>query len=297
VIPLISVLVPVRNGAATVGAAVTSTLAALPENAEVLVCDDRSTDATRQVLAAVRDPRLVVLRSDTGTGVAHGLNTALEAASGTWVARIDADDVTLPGRFARQLRAARRGADLVFSGHVRFGRSIGAFKQKRPWALDADTVRVWLALENPLTHPTMFGRAATVRAVGGYRPGPAEDYDLWLRLSTAGARVVRQLTPGIAYRMHPGQVTMGAAYLASLLRDDHLRTAHDAHAASLGWSGGSVWPVLWVPATTEEERARKAAYWDFLIERSHELDAFQGLLLRQALARGFAGSTAPGWTA
>lgn len=295
--PALSVLLPVRNGASTIRLAVASTLSAMPTGSELLVFDDGSDDGTAEVLGRVRDRRLRVVTGPGGSGVAAGLNRLLREARGRWVARIDADDVSLPGRFTRQVSAARGGADLVFSGHIRFGRGPGAFRQKRPWHLSPETVRVWLALENPLTHPAMFGDAEVVRAVGGYRPGPAEDYDLWMRLAASGARIERQLRPGIGYRMHPGQVTMGPAYLAALLHDAHLAEAHARLAAELGWDGGSVWSVLFVPATTEEEQGRKAGFWALLRELSRTLPAFEGLALRRALDRASAGSTAPGWSA
>ena len=294
--PAISVLLPVRDGARTIRLSVTSTLRALPPDAELLVFDDGSTDGTRAVLAAVDDPRIRVLGASTSVGVAEALNRLLEIAAAPYVARIDADDVGLPGRFHRQLRSLLAGADVAFAGHVRFGDSLGAYRQKRGWHLSPETVRIWLALENPLLHPAMLGRAALIRAVGGYRASPAEDYDLWLRLAAHGARIERSALPGIAYRMHAGQVTMRPRYLASLLRDESLSQAHDAHARSLGWSGGSVWPVLWVPAVSDVDRRRKELFWQFLTERSRTLSPFQGRLLRQALARSFAGSTAEGWT-
>lgn len=289
---VLSVLLPVRNGAGTIGLAVRSTLKALPDNAELLVVDDASTDGTRAVLEGIRDPRLRVQASPEPLGVAVALNRMLDEAGGTFVARMDADDVTLPGRFARQVRALRAGADVVFAGHLRFGGSLRAYRQKRMWHLSAEAVRVWLALENPLTHPTMAGRARVVRDAGGYRPGPAEDYDLWLRLATAGARIERLASPAIGYRISPAQITMGERYLSAVLHDTSLSEAHGRHARRLGWDGDSVWPVLAAPARTEEEHVLKRRYWAFLTDRSRELPAFEGGLLRRRLEKAYAG--APG---
>lgn len=295
--PHVSVLLPVRNGEGMIRRAVTSTLRALPARAELLVWNDGSTDGTADVLGAIQDTRLRVLGEASGIGVAAGLNRLLDAAEGPFVARIDADDVTLPGRFAAQRRAIGAGADVTFAGHIRFGPSLRSFRQKRPWHLSPVAVRIWLALENPLLHPAMFGRTASIRAVGGYRPGPAEDYDLWMRLAAAGVRISRTLTPGLAYRMHPGQLTMGPGYLATLLRDPSLHDAHDALAGALGWTEGSVWPFLWVPTTNEADADRKARFWAMLGALSDEMPPFEGRSFRDALQRNLPGSTAQGFSA
>src|SRR5699024_5894599 len=97
----------------TIGAAVRSTLRALPADAELVVGDDGSTDDTLARLDDIQDPRLRVTPGP-GRGVAATLNALLSGVDSEFVARMDADDVVLPGRFARQLRALE-DHDAVFT--------------------------------------------------------------------------------------------------------------------------------------------------------------------------------------
>jgi glycosyltransferase involved in cell wall biosynthesis len=93
---LVSVMVPVRDGAATIGAALRSVLTA-DANVEVVVVNDGSTDDTRDVVKSIDDDR-VVLVDQPARGVNAARNTALDHMTGEWIAMLDADDEWLPGR-------------------------------------------------------------------------------------------------------------------------------------------------------------------------------------------------------
>src|SRR5207302_7256217 len=95
--PAVSVLMPVYNGAPWVRDAVASVLAQTAGDLELIVIDDGSTDATRELLAGVKDRRLRVTRQ-ARAGLTPALNRALAVARAPLVARLDADDVALPAR-------------------------------------------------------------------------------------------------------------------------------------------------------------------------------------------------------
>lgn len=100
-----SVIIPAYNAEATVARAVDSVLAQQGPTFEVIVCDDGSTDRTAEILAAYDDPRLRVIRqANAGRGAAR--NRALEAATGRFIALLDADDWWLPGKLAGDLSIA-----------------------------------------------------------------------------------------------------------------------------------------------------------------------------------------------
>lgn len=202
--PRLSVLMPARNAEATIGRAVRSTLRTLPRDGELVVLDDGSDDGTLDVLDRVRDPRLRVW-SRHNRGVANTLNELLWRTDSDFVARMDADDVVLPGRFTRQLHALRR-ADMVFTTVVTH-RMGGVPIPAAPAAISSLSFPYHLLLTNPVAHSTMAARRAVFSAGRYYRAVPSEDYDLWLRLAGTGIRIRRLALPGLTYRVHPGQVT------------------------------------------------------------------------------------------
>lgn len=242
----ISVVMPARNAQATITTALRSTLRALPADAEVLVLDDASTDETAGEVLSVKDRRVRLLRESSPIGVANALNGLVEVARGRCIARMDADDVTLPGRFSAQLQALSRGSDIVFGARVDFGR---AALRRRPQAwhrLDHADIEWLLAVENPVAHSTMLATADVLKRAGPnpYRPGAAEDYDLWLRLAVRGASFASVRRPVIAYRVHSAQVTKQQDWVRRYVDDRNLSVVHGAHMRKLGWAGGDPWSSM-----------------------------------------------------
>lgn len=283
--PRISVLMPAKDTAGTIGLAVRSTLRDLPEDAELLVLDDASTDATPELLAAVRDPRLVVHRVEHSLGVATALNTLLAEARSQIIARMDADDVTLPGRFTAQLARFDQGLDMVFTSRINFGSSPRAFRPEQLGPIAEQAFPLRLAFENPLPHPSAVLRRSVLEAAGGYLPGSSEDWELWLRLLARGARGVRLARPGIAYRMHAAQITRSPSWRAARAADVPLRTAHAALMQHLGWDGPDVWAVLFDRPASVEDRATRTALRTFLATQGRALPTGQ----RRALQRRLGG--------
>ncbi|MGH8224077.1 MAG: glycosyltransferase family 2 protein, partial [Woeseiaceae bacterium] len=107
--PRISVVMPARNAARTIGEAMRSVLAQSCADLELIVCDDASTDDTRRVAASVADDRVRILEQARNAGPGAARDRAIEAARGEWIAVIDADDAWAPDRLQRLLDAA--GAD------------------------------------------------------------------------------------------------------------------------------------------------------------------------------------------
>ncbi len=195
--PRVSVLLPVRDAAATLPEALRSLGAQTLEDHEVVAIDDGSGDGSGEILEAVarEDPRLRVRRR-AARGLVASLNEALAAARSPLVARMDADDVAHPSRL--ELQAGRLAADErtdVLGCRVRWlGDASGASGMRAyvDWLnelVDHDAIVRDLFVESPLAHPSLMMRTAALRGLGGYRDfdGP-EDYELWLRAHEAGLR-------------------------------------------------------------------------------------------------------------
>lgn len=218
--PELSVLMPARNAAKTVAAAVASLTRQRDVNLEVIVIDDGSTDDTAAL--ATGDPRVRVVRNHRRSGVAHALNVGLQVARGAFVARLDADDLCFRGdRLASQLAFLRANPSLVAVGGacVTFaddaqktpGRYVGHPCQplRVAWLLHFSCV---------VAHPTILARADALRDLGGYSVRVlscvkqktrvlqeaavvrhAEDYDLWLRLTEVRPRGLANLAEPLVW--------------------------------------------------------------------------------------------------
>ena len=119
--PVVSVIMPVYNGAQCLPAAVESVLSQTLSELEVLIVDDGSEDDTVRIAEqlAARDSRVQLLRQASNRGQAAARNLALESARGTWVAPVDADDEIRPDRLRLLVEAGEREhADLIADGII-----------------------------------------------------------------------------------------------------------------------------------------------------------------------------------
>ena len=211
-VPEISVVMGVYNGAGTLPAALDSILSQQDVELEFIVVDDGSTDGSAAILdaAAEKDARLRVVHK-SNQGLTRALIDGCARASAPWIARQDADDLSLPGRLAALLDLARRHPEAVLlSSSVQYVGPNGErlFRMSRP--ADPNRARRQLLDEKggpPAHGSVMFSRAA-YRAVGGYRACFyfGQDSDLWLRLAEQGG--VAYAEPVFyAYRLSPGAIS------------------------------------------------------------------------------------------
>ncbi|MGE4123630.1 MAG: glycosyltransferase [Solirubrobacterales bacterium] len=203
--PKISVLLPVRDGERFLAETLESLRAQSLGDFELLAIDDGSGDRTAEILreAAARDPRLQVVGQGR-EGISAALNRGLALAKGELVARIDADDIARPSRFATQLAflAAHPEVAAVGSDYEEIDAAGRTLRRVSLPAAPAE-VRAWLPRSNCLAHPAVTMRRAAVLALGGYRRafGRAQDYDLWLRLLDRW-ELANIAEPLLAYRRH-----------------------------------------------------------------------------------------------
>ena len=176
--PELSVLLPARNAAATITRAVASTLAAMPRDAELVVGNDSSSDSTvgEAIRGASRrgvvDPRLRIEDITPGEGgVSRVLTQLMERTDSRLVGRMDADDVSLKGRFKRTTAAIERGDDMVFTQMIELRGSRPV--PRMPYEITPEDMGWHLLLTNPVCHPTMLATREIMDRVGGYRSVPA----------------------------------------------------------------------------------------------------------------------------
>ena len=193
-----SVLLPVRDAAPTLPAALRSVLASRDVDLDLVCVDDGSQDDTPAILErfAAGDPRVRVLHREP-RGIVAALNAGLASCRSPLVARMDADDEMHPERLARQATMLDGDAGLTLVGcQVESFRDGGL---AAGWSLYTEWVNGLVSepeiareafIECPVPHPTWMFRRDAVRTLGGYRDEPwPEDLDLLYRLFAAGMRV------------------------------------------------------------------------------------------------------------
>lgn len=165
---------------------------------EVIVVDDGSRVPVRLDGARViRQPPL---------GIVAALEAGRHATDAPLLARLDADDVALPGRIAAQ-RAAMGEGVVAVGGRARTDAEGEGMRRYVAWVNGLADLHRELLVEAPLFHPAVLLRASAVEAVGGYRDGDfPEDYDLWLRLAEVG-RLVAVDREVVALRDRPDRLT------------------------------------------------------------------------------------------
>ena len=214
--PQVSVLLPFRDAEATLEEACASVLSQHGPTLELIAVDDGSRDASLSLARRIADadPRVRVLMGE-GRGIAHALNLAASTALAPLLARMDADDVALPGRLAAQHDALLASPQLAALGtqvelfpeeHV--GEGMRRYVAWQNALISPEEHRRQLFVESPLCHPSTMLRRGALRAVSGYREGPfPEDYDLWLRLDAAGYALAKLPEVLLRWRRGPHVAT------------------------------------------------------------------------------------------
>lgn len=177
-------VVVVRDG--PVGAPLAAALAGLP------------------ALAASTDVEVRVLELAENVGLARALERGLAACTHDVVARMDADDVSLPERFERQLALVGEGYDLVGTAIQEFADEDAPGIVRVPPLTSADVDRA-SRFVSPFNHPSVVYRASVVGRAGGYEHLPLmEDYWLFVRMLATGARACNLAEPLVLYRVGAG---------------------------------------------------------------------------------------------
>jgi len=209
-------LLPCRNAASTLPEAIASLDAQTFGDVEVIAVNDGSLDDTAALLDewAARDPRVRVLH-EPRCGLVASLEAARHVAGADLLARMDADDIAHPERLERQVALLDATPAVAACGTLvryvpRHTLRDGA-RRYEAWinalVTPADIERE-LFVECPIPHPTLMIRREALSAVGGYRdPGWPEDYDLVLRLWSAGARMQKVDEVLLDWRDSPGRLS------------------------------------------------------------------------------------------
>ncbi len=258
--PGVSVILPVYNATRHVSEALKSVLAQSFGDLEIVVIDDGSNDDTVAVVERFSDTRIRLVRNDTNRGIVFSLNRGIEESRGQYIARMDADDIAWPERFARQVAFMEAHPEVGLCGTwVRKFISYGPrWIQKGP--IDSATLKAMLLFATPFVHPTVMLRRSVLDE-HGLRYDPAfpgvEDYRLWCEMAlVTGLAMVPEIL--LDYRVSLSSVT------GTVFRDRERWRARRVTLLRL-WSGYIEKTLGFVPSA--EQLEAHAAFHDARIAR------------------------------
>jgi hypothetical protein len=207
--PVVSVVMSVYNGERYLREAIESILSQTFTDFEFLIIDDGSTDNSADIIRAYQnhDPRIRLVQNDANIGLTRSLNKGLDLARGTYIARMDADDISLPERFARHVAFMDAHPEIGICGTWAefFGVTPGGIWRN---ATDPDEIKSRLFFGQALTHPSVMLRRSTIQSANLYYNSDyvrSQDYELWARASRH-VRISNVPEVLLRYRLHPRQI-------------------------------------------------------------------------------------------
>ncbi|MBN2287710.1 MAG: glycosyltransferase [Candidatus Glassbacteria bacterium] len=185
--PRLSVVMSVYNGERHLAEAIESIITQSFEDFEFVIIDDGSTDGTWGILNkyAGKDPRIVLSRNEQNIGLTRSLNRGIALAKGEYIARMDADDLSMTDRLELQVRFLDQNPEIgLVSGACNIVDDTGRPIKKISPPLEDEEIKAELLIKNFFGHPEIMARAEIIHRVGGYdeKIPYAQDYDLWCRL-------------------------------------------------------------------------------------------------------------------
>jgi glycosyltransferase involved in cell wall biosynthesis len=219
--PDISVIMPVHNYATYLPAAIESVLNQTYDNFEIIIIDDGSTDNSLEVMHSYSDPRLRLFSNKKNKGISLTLNYGLAAAKGRYIARMDADDMSVPTRFATQLAFLEENKEYGMVGS--FGNRItadGEWESLLEFPVDHDDIAFEMIFGCQFIHSAVMMRKGLVKKLKyDAVMQNAEDYELWFRMMDQ-ALVYNLPIPLVNIRKHDSNVS---GKVNRITYDTHIR--------------------------------------------------------------------------
>jgi glycosyltransferase involved in cell wall biosynthesis len=182
--PKISVVMSVYNGDKYLKEAIESILSQTFTDLELIIINDGSTDRSREILESYKDGR-IRLFNNTNKGLTKSLNEGIRYSNGEYIARMDADDVSMPNRFERQVSFLDSHPGIVMCGTwAQFTDKDGNDNGPYQTPVSGREIRTMLIKHSPFIHPSVMIRRNLFDKVGFYDESfrCAQDYELWTRV-------------------------------------------------------------------------------------------------------------------
>lgn len=227
--PLISVLMPAYNAGQFIGTAINSILNQTEQNFELVIINDGSTDSTAQIINQFNDKRIRYVANNKNEGIVFTLNKGIAEARSEFIARQDADDVSMPTRFEKQLLYMQANSDCALLGtaRARMNEHGTLHTYASSPKVIANPTLIDLAARNIFVHGSVMMRANALQKIDGYNSTfqHCEDYELWMRFLVNGYQAAILPERLYALREHRGQIShenkTTQTLMTMLVRDLH----------------------------------------------------------------------------
>lgn len=203
--PLVSVVLPVKNGQDYLKGTIQSLQSQTFQDFEIILIDDQSTDRSVQIAVETETKKLKVLTTNHEGGLVNALNLGIQNSSGKFIARLDSDDLAVPTRFEKQVKLLHNEPKVIVCGS--WAQTFGKSNRLLKYPQSSDAIRAQMLFSNPFAHPSVMMRRSAFANISYNKNYPvAEDYQLWTELSKIG-ELVNIPEKLIKYRVHSGQVS------------------------------------------------------------------------------------------
>jgi glycosyltransferase involved in cell wall biosynthesis len=271
--PKVSVVMSVYNDESYIREAVESILNQSFKDFELIIINDGSTDRTREILSSYTDERIRLFDQEN-RGLTISLNRGLSLSNGSYIARMDGDDISEPERFAEEVRFLEQNKKIGLVGTYAYrideqGRIVSLSKYKTT----TEEIREDLRVDCSFCHSSVMFRKICTEEVGMYREkvGPSEDYDLWFRIAER-FDVANLPVPLQKFRINSQGVTVARRFeqlryimLVRLLAEERKKYGRDSLER---WSLEEISAILenFLPKTPENERTVLASNYVYLAD-------------------------------
>jgi glycosyltransferase involved in cell wall biosynthesis len=205
--PRISVLMPIYNCSKYLKESIQSVLSQIFNDFELLLIDDGSSDDTSSIINSFTDSRIRYFRNEENKGLIYSLNWGLTLATGTYIARMDGDDIIVPERLQRQYEFMENHPEVDIAGSWYY---VSVTMNVCYVPIFPEQCRIHLLANPPLAHPTVIMRTDSLKKhqlCYNSEYIHAEDYFLWAEASTKGLTITNIPEPLLIYRIHDHQVS------------------------------------------------------------------------------------------
>lgn len=223
--PLVSVIMSVYNAEQWLKIAIDSIVNQTYTNWEFFIIDDASTDTTQKILTSYTDNRIKVIFREKQKCPSINLNYAFKLSKGEFIARMDADDISMPDRFQTQVDYLLQHKDVaVVAGFIDLmndaGDFTGVWKDDRK-ASSWPKIKSMLPWNCCLAHPSVMFRAEVLKQYMYNEEQPhAEDWEMWLRLAADNRKIEKIPRVLLKYRVHDQSITSTSNKKSAFLKKD-----------------------------------------------------------------------------